>query len=364
MKSPHTFSSNSRRWSAVVGRDSRADGVFCYGVCTTGIYCRPSCPARRPLRQHVVFFAHAAQASHAGFRPCKRCAPDGVSPTERRRLSIAAACRRIRQATEPPSLASLASAAGLSRHHFHRVFLSVTGVTPRAYGEAHRRTRTHATLGRASTVTEAIYEAGYGSSTRFYAAARDTLGMPPATFRSGGAGASIRFAVGQCDLGAILVAATSDGVCAISIGDDAEALVRELQDRFPRAALAGGDPAFNRWMASVVGFVQAPRRGLDLPLDVRGTVFQQRVWQALRDVPPGATTTYTELARRLRMPRAQRAVARACAANPVALAIPCHRVIRLDGDPAGYRWGVERKRALLARESAGTEDTEARSTEL
>jgi AraC family transcriptional regulator of adaptative response/methylated-DNA-[protein]-cysteine methyltransferase len=239
----------------------------------------------------------------------------------------------------------------MSRFHFHRIFKAVTGLTPKAYAAARRAERVRAELPRAGTVTEAIYEAGFNSNGRFYASASEMLGMTPTDYRSGGKRASIRFAVAECSLGSVLVAATDRGVCAILLGNDPEALVRDLQDRFPRAELIGGDAAFEQTVAAVLGMVEAPSRAVDLPLDVRGTAFQQRVWQALRTIPPGSTATYTDIADRIGAPKAVRAVAQACASNPVAIAIPCHRVVRNDGSLSGYRWGIERKRALLEREA-------------
>lgn len=349
---PGAFSSDAERWAAVVGRDRRADGVFYYSVRTTGVYCRPSCAARRARRENVRFHATGADAERAGFRPCKRCRPDGRGLGETRAAVVAKACRLIETAEELPSLDTLAAAAGLSRFHFHRVFKATTGLTPRAYAAAHRARRVRAELAKRGTVTDAIYGAGFNSSGRFYATVPAVLGMTPTHFRAGGGGAAIRFAVGECSLGSILVAATERGVCAILLGDDPDALARELQDRFPKARLIGGDRGFERLVATVVGFVEAPALGLDLPLDVRGTAFQQRVWQALRRVPAGTTTTYTKLAARIGRPTAVRAVARACATNAIAVAIPCHRVVRTDGSLAGYRWGVKRKRLLLEREAA------------
>jgi AraC family transcriptional regulator of adaptative response/methylated-DNA-[protein]-cysteine methyltransferase len=346
------FSSEVERWAAVVRRDRRADGAFYYSVRTTGVYCRPSCAARQARRENVGFHATCAGAERAGFRPCKRCRPGGHGLVEARAEAVAKACRLIEAAEDAPSLEALAEAAGLSRFHFHRVFTTATGVTPKAYAAAHRAGRVRDALARGDTVTEAIYGAGFNSSGRFYAAAPAMLGMKPGDFRSGGDGAAIRFAVGECSLGSVLVAATERGVCAILLGDEPDALVRELQDRFPKARLLGGDRGFERLVAKVVGFVEAPALGLDLPLHVRGTAFQQRVWQALRKIPAGATTTYTKLARRIGRPTAVRAVARACASNAIAVAIPCHRVVRTDGGLAGYRWGVKRKRLLLEREAA------------
>lgn len=344
------FADDAARWLAVQRRDRRADGAFYYSVRTTGVYCRPSCAARLPRRENVAFHASCAEAERAGFRPCKRCRPDAEGLETQRGIAVAKACRLIETAGELPSLEALAEAAGMSRFHFHRVFKSVTGVTPRAYAAARRAQRMRDELARNGTVTQAIYDAGFNSSGRFYAASAAMLGMKPSDFRAGGKGAAIRFAVGECSLGSILVAATEKGVCAISLGDDPDALLRDLQDRFPQAQLIGDDPEFEQLIAKVVGFVEAPALGLDLPLDLRGTAFQQRVWQALREIPAGDTASYTEIAQRIGKPRAVRAVAAACAANAIAVAIPCHRVVRRDGALAGYRWGVERKRALLARE--------------
>jgi AraC family transcriptional regulator of adaptative response/methylated-DNA-[protein]-cysteine methyltransferase len=299
-----------------------------------------------------MFHATCAEAERAGFRPCKRCRPNAPALAEAHATMVARACRLIEQAEEPPTLDDLAQAAGMSRFHFHRVFKALTGVTPKAYVAGDRAKRVREELASRETVTQAIYGAGFNSNGRFYAAAPGLLGMTPTQFRSGGSGNVIRFAVGECSLGAILVAATAKGVCAIQFGDDPEALVCALQDRFPKAQLLGGDQAFERLVAKVVGFVEAPAQGLDLPLDIRGTAFQQRVWKAIRDIPAGATASYRDLAKRLGAPKAVRAVAQACAANAIAVAIPCHRVVRTDGSTSGYRWGVARKRALLAREKA------------
>jgi AraC family transcriptional regulator of adaptative response/methylated-DNA-[protein]-cysteine methyltransferase len=260
-------------------------------------------------------------------------------------------CRVIETAEETPSLAALAKRAGLSPYHFHRVFKAVTGVTPRAYAAAHRTNRVrHELQKRSKTVTAAIYDAGFNSGGRFYETSDQVLGMTPTDYRAGGADREIHFAVGECSLGSILVGQSPKGVCAILLGDDPDALVRDLQDRFPRATLVGGDKAFEQTSARVIGFVEAPALGLDLPLDLRGTAFQQRVWQALREIPLGSTATYTEIAARIGAPNGARAVAQACGANALAVAIPCHRVVRTDGSLSGYRWGVERKRNLLERE--------------
>jgi AraC family transcriptional regulator of adaptative response/methylated-DNA-[protein]-cysteine methyltransferase len=341
-----------RRWEALVQRDPRADGTFYYGVKTTGVYCRPTCPSRRPLRANVDFFATADAAEQAGFRPCLRCNPREAALAERHAVKVAEACRLIEQSEQAPDLNTLANNAGLSAYHFHRIFKAIAGVTPKAYAIAHRARRVRSELSRAGSVTDAIYDSGYNSNARFYEKAGDVLGMKPRTYRAGGAATDIRFAVGECTLGSILVAKSDRGVCAILLGDDPESLARELQDQFPRANLIGGDKVFEQFVAKVVGFVESPGIGLDLPLDVRGTAFQQRVWQALRNIPAGKTASYAEIAKRIGAPGAARAVAQACASNRLAVAIPCHRVVRNDGALSGYRWGVERKRELLDREAA------------
>ena len=337
------------RWAAVVARDPAADGRFFYSVKTTGVYCRPSCASRTARPENVEFHATTDAAERAGFRPCKRCKPD--QPVGLAAARVAELCRLIERAEQMPSLATLAQHAGLSPWHLHRVFKAVTGLTPRAYAAAHRAQRVKTGLRQGATVTEAIYAAGYNSSARFYEQSNAVLGMTPSRYRAGGADTAIRFAVGQCTLGAILVAASARGICTILLGDAADALVRDLQDRFPRAELLGGDAGFERCVAQVVGFVEQPRLGLDLPLDVRGTVFQLRVWQALQKIPAGTTASYGEIAQRIGAPKSVRAVAGACAANALAVAIPCHRVVRSDGGLSGYRWGVARKRALLDREA-------------
>lgn len=341
------------RWQSVVTRDRAADGRFVYAVRSTGIYCRPSCPSRRAKPGNVGFYANCADAERAGFRPCKRCRPDQAGLTERHAAMVAEICRVIEAAEEAPTLEALARTAGMSPYHFHRVFKAVAGVTPKAYADARRAKRLRDELAHADgTVTAAIYDAGFNSSGRFYETADQVLGMKPTAYRAGGANTEIRFAIGECSLGSILVASSARGVCAIALGDDPDALARDLQDRFPQARLIGGDAAFEGLVAKVVGFVEAPALGLDLPLDVRGTAFQQRVWQALRRIPAGETASYADVARRIGAPKSVRAVAQACAANTIAVAIPCHRVVRHDGALSGYRWGVARKRALLDRESA------------
>lgn len=339
------------RWAAVLARDPQADGTFYYAVRTTGVYCRPSCAARRARPENVCFYARREDAERAGFRPCRRCQPDQPSRAEQHAAKVTAACRLLDAMDDAPNLAQLAQRVGLSAYHFHRVFKQITGLTPKQYAAAQRERRVRAQLATSGTVTDAIYDAGYHANSRFYETADAVLGMTPSAYRAGGANARIRFAIAQCSLGAILVAQSERGVCAILMGDDPDALARDLQDRFPRAELLGGDAGFEQLVAQVVGFVEAPALGLDLPLDLRGTAFQRRVWQALREIPPGSTASYTEIAQRIGAPKAVRAVAGACAANALAVAIPCHRVVRTDGSLSGYRWGVERKRVLLEREA-------------
>ncbi|MQT12363.1 bifunctional DNA-binding transcriptional regulator/O6-methylguanine-DNA methyltransferase Ada [Segnochrobactrum spirostomi] len=346
-----SFAAEDVRWRAVLDRDPAADDAFVYAVITTGIYCRPTCPSRRPLRGNARFFADAGEASAAGFRPCLRCRPEGSAPSERQGDAIREACRLIEVSETIPSLDALAEAAGLSRFHFHRLFKAATGLTPKAYAVARRAARVREGLARGDSVTGALYEAGFASNGRFYAAADSMLGMKPSDYRAGGRGEEIRFAVGECSLGSILVAESGRGVCAILLGDAPEPLIHEFEGRFPNARLVGGDAAFEARVAQVVGFVEAPHGKLDLPLDIRGTAFQQRVWKALRDIPAGTTITYKTLAARIGQPEAVRGVASACAANAIGVVIPCHRVVRTDGGLAGYRWGIARKQALIAREA-------------
>ncbi len=346
------FASEATRWDALRRRDPAADGHFLYSVATTGVYCRPSCAARPARPENVAFFATRAEAERAGFRPCKRCRPDLPPRAEREAALAAAACRQIEAAEEMPSLAELADAAGVSAHHFHRLFRRVVGVTPKAYADAHRQRRVQDDLGAGSGVTEAIYAAGFNSSGRFYEAADGMLGMAPSRYRAGGAGEAVGYAVGRCSLGCVLVAAAGRGVCAIMLGDDPAALVAELRARFPRAAVGPAEAEFAGMVAAVVRLVDDPAAtdGAPLPLDIRGTAFQRRVWEALRQIPPGETASYAEVAARIGAPRAVRAVAAACGANKLAVAVPCHRVVASNGGLGGYHWGVARKRALLASE--------------
>jgi AraC family transcriptional regulator of adaptative response/methylated-DNA-[protein]-cysteine methyltransferase len=343
---------NDPRWARIVARDRTADGYFWYSVLTTGVYCRPSCPSRIANPKNVLLHDTFEEAKATGFRPCKRCNPDGPSVEAENVTIITRACLLIEESEEEPSLADLAAAVGWSPSYFHRRFKAATGLTPKDYAVANRASKVRECLASGTSVTEAIYDAGFNSSGRFYEKSTGMLGMTPSQYRAGGANEEIRFAVGETSLGAILVASSKKGVAAILLGDDPNRLVHELQDRFPKARLIGADRNYETLVAHVIGFIEASRLGLDLPLDVRGTAFQRRVWRALQGVPIGQTVSYTEIARRIRSPRAVRAVAGACAANHLAVAIPCHRVVRNNGSLSGYAWGVERKQALLTREAA------------
>jgi AraC family transcriptional regulator, regulatory protein of adaptative response / methylated-DNA-[protein]-cysteine methyltransferase len=348
-KSP-LFRSDDARWQAVLAKDIKADGQFWFSVKTTGVYCRPSCPSRAPRRENVAFHFSPDVAEKAGFRACKRCHPKGPGLANRHAEAVATACRMIKEADEFPSLDQLGKAVRMSPGYFHRLFKRVTGVTPKSYANGHRADRVKRALPKRGTVTEAIYEAGFNSNGRFYADSAKMLGMKPKEFRNGGAGNTIRFAIGECSLGSILVASSQKGVCAILLGNDPNALAQDLQNQFPKANLVGGDAEYEKLVAAVVGFVEAPQVGLNLPLDIRGTAFQHRVWKELQGIPVGKTATYKEIAGRIGYPRSARAVAQACGANSLAVAIPCHRVIRSGGGLSGYRWGVDRKQALLERE--------------
>ena len=350
-KTARTLVANDPRWAQVIARDRSADGQFWYSVATTGIYCRPSCPSRVANPKNVQLHDTLEEARATGFRPCKRCNPDGLSLDAENAALVAKACRLIENSEEEPGLNDLASAVERSPSHFHRLFKAATGLTPKDYADAYRATRVREGLMTSNSVTEAIYDAGFNSSGRFYEKSTEMLGMTPTQYRSGGVNEDIRFAVGECSLGTLLVASSKKGIAAILLGGDPDKLVRELQDRFPKARLIGADREYEALVARVVGFIEAPGQGLDLPLDIRGTAFQERVWQALRDIPPGETRSYAEIAERIGRPQAARAVAQACASNRLAVAIPCHRVVRTDGSLSGYRWGVERKRSLLEREA-------------
>jgi AraC family transcriptional regulator of adaptative response/methylated-DNA-[protein]-cysteine methyltransferase len=337
-------------WEAVCARDASQDGRFFYSVRTTGVYCRPGCASRQPRRENVGFHETIAAAEAAGFRPCKRCRPTEGSQAERHVAAVERACKLIRDSETLPSLAELAAAARISRYHFHRVFKQVTGATPRDWGKAHRLGRFADRLDAGEAIAEAAYGAGFSGSSRAYEAAGNGFGMTPGARRSGGKGETIRHTMVSTWLGWALVAATERGICMTALGDDRAALEADLRRRFPAAELAPADAVLADWAGRVVRFVTRPGDQIDLPLDIRGTAFQAQVWRALQKIPPGETATYTGIAQALGRPRAVRAVAQACATNKLAVLVPCHRVVRGDGDLAGYRWGIERKRALLARE--------------
>jgi AraC family transcriptional regulator of adaptative response/methylated-DNA-[protein]-cysteine methyltransferase len=343
------------RFARVVARDKTADGHFWYSVLTTGVYCRPSCPSRTTNAKNVQLHETLESARATGCRPCRRCNPDGPSIEAENASLVAKACRIIEESEEEPLLKDLAGAIGRSPSYFHRVFKASTGLTPKDYAAGYRAKKVREGLVCCNTVTEAIYDAGFNSSGRFYEKSTDMLGMTPSRYRAGGINEEIKFAVGQTSLGAVLVASSKKGVASILLGDDPESLVRNLQDRFPKARLIGADREYEALVARVVGFVETPMLGLDLPLDIRGTAFQRRVWRALQEIPIGETVSYAEVARRIGSAKAVRAVAGACAANNLAVAIPCHRVIRNDGSLSGYAWGIERRRALLDREASRKE---------
>ena len=353
--------SPAAKWHAVARRDAAADGSFVYAVRTTGVYCRPSCPSRRPHARNVIYFDTTAAAERAGFRPCRRCRPErAVSPGEDALQRVRAACRAIEAAEAPPRLAALAAAAGLSRFHFQRLFKRAVGVSPREYFAAHRRERLQRALAAGEDVAGAAYGAGFGSASRLYEHTDALLGMSPASYRRGAAGEHVRAGFARCALGWLGVARTARGVSAIELGASRAELELRFARRFGRAVLEPADAVTSRWVAAAVAFVERPVKPLELPLDIRGTAFQQRVWRALQRIPPGATVSYGALARNVGRPGAARAVARACATNPVPLAIPCHRVVSADGTTGGYRFGAARKRALLEREREGAAPRRAR----
>ncbi len=350
-----------QQWQAVLTRDISQDGRLYYGVKTTGVYCRPSCPSRRPRRQSVEFFSDSASAERAGYRPCRRCRPTEINRTVR---AVQAACRFIREHTdEPLTLADLARAAGASPYHLQRSFKRLVGITPRKYHQALRVENLRRELNQSETVTEAIYAAGFGSSSRVYERAPSDLGMTPRQYQRRGAGTVIRFAVFDSSLGKIMLAAAGKGICSLRFGDSEAALRRELTAEFSAAQIIEDPQGLALHRQAVLRFLDGESATLSLPLDIRATVFQHRVWEALRAIPAGETRSYQEVAAAIGRPSAVRAVARACARNPVALAVPCHRVVRQDGDLAGYRWGVNRKAALLQLEQRHASRTGSTSRE-
>ena len=357
MKKEKKFSENNNRWQAVIHRDTAAEGAFVYGVSTTGIYCRPVCPSRLPLRENVRFFDTWQQAEEAGFRPCKRCTPREAAAPDPAVEAVSKACRLIEKSPQELSLSQLAAAVGLSPYHFQRQFKKVTGISPKKYSKQKRLHKVRSYLQKEGSITEAIYAAGYQSGSRFYENAQTSLGMKPAEFQNGGAGIRIRYGIFQSDLGWILVALSDKGVCRIDIDENPQNLQARLSANFPQASLLQDDPDLAALIREILSYLQTPRQGLSLPLDIQGTAFQKRVWDALQHIQPGSRMSYTEIAKKIGSPKAARAVARACAANKLALAIPCHRVVRSDGQLGGYRWGLERKKALLEKESANTEQS-------
>lgn len=340
---------NDHRWKAVQNRNTLEDDLFVYDVRTTGIYCLPTCGARRPKNSNVAFFASPAEAEAGGFRACKRCRPDRQGDSAQTKV-VARACRRLETEEPEPSLPALAEQAGVGPAAFRRVFKAHTGLTPKQYAKAARAKRLSEALERQPTVTGAIYEAGYGASSRGYEALEQYVGMAPSRYRQGAPGETIRYAIARSTLGPILVAGTAHGLCAIEFGDNKASLEDRLAQLFPRATRVPADAEFTDWLDTLLAFIDTPTAGLDLPLDIQGTAFQRRVWDALQTIPAGTTISYTDLAERIGANGSARAVARACATNGIAVAVPCHRVIRRDGELAGYRWGIARKRTLLARE--------------
>lgn len=348
------FISDASRWQAVKERDSRAAAQFVYAVATTGIYCRPGCSSRLPKRENVLFFDQSIAAEQAGYRPCKRCEPQLANPPDPAQAAITQACQILEDAETPPSLDELATAVNLSPYHFHRLFKKSVGITPKQYANEVRLRRLRGHLQQDQTVTAAVYNAGFQSGSRFYESAAASLGMTAKTYQKGGQGMAILYAIVESYLGWVLVAGTQKGICRIDFGQSPAALQARLAETFPAAKLTAADPAFAAVVNQVIAYLETPSTVLDLPLDVQGTAFQQRVWQALRGISAGTTATYTQIANQIGSPKAARAVAQACAANQLAVAIPCHRVVRSDGQLGGYRWGLERKKALLEREAALT----------
>lgn len=351
MTTPIDFKSESNRWQAVAHRNPQAVGKFVYGVVTTGIYCHPTCSSRKPNRTNVCFFDNWQTAEENGFRACKRCTPNVSNATNTTAERVIQACKLIEETEQALSLNQLATMVGLSPYYFHRIFKKTVGVTPKQYAMEKRLNRVRSNLTQNSTVTEAVYKAGYESGSRFYETAKKSLGMKPSVYKKGGEGIPIRYAIVESYLGWVLVAATEQGICKIAFDDRPEILYSRLKADFPQAELHDNDPEFKTIIAQTLTFLETPEQGLDLPLDIQGTAFQRRVWAALQTIEPGSTASYSEIARKIGKPKAARAVAKACAANNIAVAIPCHRVVRNDGDLGGYRWGIERKQALLKRES-------------
>ena len=352
MKTIKDFSTEERRWEAIVQRMQQSDGEFFYGVVTTGIYCRPVCSSRIPNRENVRFFDTTQLAEDADFRPCKRCTPRKESAPNTALDVVTQACKFIEESEKEPTLNQLADIVGLSPYHFHRLFKKTLGITPKQYAAANRQNRVRTNLRQDATITDAIYESGYESSSRFYENAASSLGMKPSEFQKGGKGKLIRYGIVQSYLGWVLVAVSDRGVCRIDFDDSPEILKARLDENFPNAELISDDPTISSIISQTVAFLETPELEYALPLDIQGTAFQQQVWQALRDIRPGTTVSYGDIAKQIGNPKAVRAVAQACGSNSIAVAIPCHRVVRKNGELGGYRWGIKRKEMILEREAS------------
>lgn len=352
MKTIKDFSTEEHRWEAIVQRMQQSDGEFFYGVVTTGIYCRPVCSSRIPNRENVRFFDTTQLAEDADFRPCKRCTPRKESAPNTALDVVTQACKFIEESEKEPTLNQLADIVGLSPYHFHRLFKKTLGITPKQYAAANRQNRVRTNLRQDTTITDAIYESGYESSSRFYENAASSLGMKPSEFQKGGKGKLIRYGIVQSYLGWVLVAVSDRGVCRIDFDDSPEILKARLDENFPNAELISDDPTISSIISQTVAFLETPELEYALPLDIQGTAFQQQVWQALRDIRPGTTVSYGDIAKQIGNPKAVRAVAQACGSNSIAVAIPCHRVVRKNGELGGYRWGIKRKEMILEREAS------------
>ena len=345
------YDTDEDRFDAIAARNSAADGAFYYGVLSTGVFCKPSCPSKHAKRENMRLFDTLEAADKSGLRPCKRCKPTGLDKEQEHAALVKKACDIIDGFETPPTLNALADKMGMSPHHFHRIFKSVTGLTPKGYADARRAENIRCNLSQETSVTDAIYDAGFGSSARFYEKADDMLGMSAKARKRRGKGEHIQYSFGECSLGTVVVAITPKGICAILIADTQEAALRELREQFANASLTAGNDDFGQSVESVIALIDGNSPVTELPLDIIGTIFQERVWQALREIPYGETRTYSEIADAIGSPKSVRAVANACGSNKLAVAVPCHRVVRKGGDLSGYRWGVERKKSLLDKEA-------------